>query len=153
MDQSNYPKLCYIEGRTAWFTTAPLVGEGKQWGDDWNDAPYEHNAGPPYEWRSERGTPEYTLMWGMFTGPLLEPADYHGGINSPWSIEMINEMRTPWLKTETYVPSDPNVRIYAGVTPVEFAAKVYDAGGSVWIPLKPPITRADSWLQEYERGV
>ena len=20
-----------------------------QWGDDWDDRPYEHNAGPPYE--------------------------------------------------------------------------------------------------------
>ena len=40
-------KLCYIDphDRSAWFTSCEL---DKQWGDDWNDAPYEHNAGEPY---------------------------------------------------------------------------------------------------------
>ena len=35
-------KLCYIENDNAYFTTNDLM---KQWGDDWNDALYEHNAG------------------------------------------------------------------------------------------------------------
>lgn len=39
------PRLCYVEGDWAYFTTQPL---DKQWGDDWDDAPYEHNAGEPY---------------------------------------------------------------------------------------------------------
>ena len=39
-------KLCYIEKNFAYFTTQDLE---KQWGDDWDDAPYEHNAGTPYE--------------------------------------------------------------------------------------------------------
>jgi len=34
----------------AYFTSQPIVD---QWGDDWGDAPYEHNAGPPYAWRPE----------------------------------------------------------------------------------------------------
>lgn len=38
-------KLCYINGSTAYFTTLSL---DDQWGDDWDDAPYEHNAGTPY---------------------------------------------------------------------------------------------------------
>ena len=38
-------KLCYVEGNIAYFTTQDL---DKQWGDDWDDAPYEHNAGLPY---------------------------------------------------------------------------------------------------------
>jgi hypothetical protein len=37
--------LCYLDENWAYFTTQDL---DKQWGDDWNDAPYEHNAGPPY---------------------------------------------------------------------------------------------------------
>ena len=43
----NEPVLCYIDqmGR-AYFTTQAL---SKQWGDDWNDAPYEHNAETPYD--------------------------------------------------------------------------------------------------------
>lgn len=34
-------KLCYVDDGFAYFTTKPLT---EQWGDDWNDAPYEHNA-------------------------------------------------------------------------------------------------------------
>lgn len=39
--------LCYVKGDAAYFTTRRL---GEQWGDDWSDAPYEHNSGEPYEW-------------------------------------------------------------------------------------------------------
>jgi hypothetical protein len=38
--------LCYATATWAFFTTRSLK---EQWGDDWNDAPYEHNAGDPYE--------------------------------------------------------------------------------------------------------
>lgn len=44
--QPSLAVLCYVDGPWAYFTTQPLA---KQWGDDWNDAPYEHNAGEPYE--------------------------------------------------------------------------------------------------------
>jgi hypothetical protein len=37
--------LCYVKESSAWFTTRPL---GEQRGDDWEDAPYEHNASEPY---------------------------------------------------------------------------------------------------------
>jgi hypothetical protein len=43
-------RLCYIAEPWAYFTTRPVE---EQWGDDWDDAPYEHNAGRPYEWRVE----------------------------------------------------------------------------------------------------
>ena len=44
--------LCYVYGPWAYFTSRPL---SEQWGDDWNDAPYEHNAGEPYGpcWHNE----------------------------------------------------------------------------------------------------
>ena len=38
-------RLCYVSGCFAYFTSKDLT---EQWGDDWNDAPYEHNAGEPY---------------------------------------------------------------------------------------------------------
>lgn len=38
-------RLCYVSGPFAYFTSKEL---SEQWGDDWNDAPYEHNAGEPY---------------------------------------------------------------------------------------------------------
>ena len=48
------PILCYVDEPWAYFTTQDL---DKQWGDDWNDAPYEHNAGTPYEpcWHNDPG--------------------------------------------------------------------------------------------------
>lgn len=54
------PILCYVDRPWAYFTTQSL---SEQWGDDWNDAPYEYNAGPPYSpcWHNEpehRNNPE-----------------------------------------------------------------------------------------------
>lgn len=43
-------KLCYVDGQKAWFTD----NFEKQWGDDWNDKPYECNAEEPYDhWYEE----------------------------------------------------------------------------------------------------
>lgn len=67
-------RLCYVEGDNAYFTTAPITGEGRQWGDDWNDAPYEHNAGSPYEWREGlRGQPKYELAHIKWEGFWDDP--------------------------------------------------------------------------------
>ena len=45
-------KLCYVKDNFAYFTTQKL---SDQTGDDWNDAPYEYNAGIPYSpcWHNE----------------------------------------------------------------------------------------------------
>lgn len=77
-------KLCYIEhnANRAWFTSADLKD---QWGDDWNDAPYAHNAGTPYapsihyfssgemklskkDWNEDK-TPKYQLLVLNFSKP------------------------------------------------------------------------------------
>lgn len=146
-------KLCFIEGRIAYFTTAPLVGPGRQWGDDHDDAPYEHNAGTPYTWSERSGVPQYEIMVGMFTGPLLDPAGYCNDTNSSWSVEDINQGNVPWLKSDPLdneLFGSPSVNIYAGVSPIEFAELVYVVGGCLWVPLKPPVTQPTAgWLREY----
>ena len=38
-------RLCYLENNIMYFTSDIK----NQWGDDWDDRPYEHNAGKPYE--------------------------------------------------------------------------------------------------------
>ena len=38
-------KLCYLENNIMYFTS----DIENQWGDDWDDRPYEHNAGKPYQ--------------------------------------------------------------------------------------------------------
>lgn len=52
-------KLCYVHHNILYFTDS----FEKQWGDDWDDAPYEHNAGEPYEWEDD-WTPEQNRKHG-----------------------------------------------------------------------------------------
>jgi len=119
-------KLCYIEGNLAWFTTAEL---DKQWGDDWNDAPYEHNAGSPYEWREGSDEPEYKLMRVVFYTQMETPADI-SGCNSPYSVQAINAGAVAWL-VERY--GKKCATISAGCTPEKFMATVKEAGGDVFM--------------------
>lgn len=124
---SNY-KLCYVEGDWAWFTTARLE---QQWGDDWNDAPYEHNAGIPYEWAEHREMPRYSLKRLAFYGDLQAPCDLAPGGNSNYSVEMINAGLSPWLQTDSYHDGD-HVSINAGCSINDFKIAVLAAGGEVY---------------------
>ena len=55
------------------------IGEnGKQWGDDWNDAPYEHNAGTVYSEYVER-TVDVAIPFDYF---VSEPGQ--DSLNSEW---------------------------------------------------------------------
>jgi hypothetical protein len=138
-------RLCYIDPRRpncAWFTTAPITGPQRQWGDDWNDAPYEHNSEPPYEWAAYMRTPEYHLERLYFEVDGEQPCDR--SFNSPWSVEQINVGRVPWLilsdvKREaaldhdghTIIEDDPSV-IMGGETIDGFKRKVKAAGGLIF---------------------
>ena len=114
-------RLCYVEGCTAFFTTQPVT---EQWGDDWNDAPYEHNAGTPYEWQEYRQQPQYKLKQIEFDGPFIQPCDGH--TNSPWCVQDINRGIVAWLWSE-----DKRVVIPAGTTFEDFVQLVGIAGGRV----------------------
>lgn len=85
-------KLCYVDpdSRIMYFTDTPI---DKVWGDDWNDAPWEHNAGDPYH------------QFGPFkrliiAGELDLPGE--GLLNSSYSVEQINMGIVPWLKSESW---------------------------------------------------
>jgi hypothetical protein len=109
--------LCYVErnerydqrteddelisyGFLLWFTNVPL---SKQWGDDWNDAPYNYNAGDPYDItlrKDKEGKWQRTEHQILCLKVSLEeyptiPADY--GCNSPFSVEMINQGACAWM--------------------------------------------------------
>jgi len=116
------PVLCFVEGDTAYFTTQPL---NKQWGDDWNDAPYEHNAGTPYEDHSEERWNIYTLK---FDWDAEQPKGEH--YNSPYSVEDINGGKVPWLKPSKWIKDGKN--IYAGATMRDFAISIMSTGGNVY---------------------
>jgi len=121
-------KLCYVEGQWAYFTTQEL---SEQWGDDWNDAPYEHNAGQPYDWQpNDKKKEPWKIMKLAWDGPFETPSSEVA--NSSYSVEMINAMATPWLTRSRYRPELPMVRIMAGSTPEEFKDQVSLAGGHVY---------------------
>lgn len=127
-------KLCYIDGNKAWFTD----NFEEQWGDDWNDKPYEYNAGEPYEHWSEliednkekikRKWKEHpielkTLYFETNDWSERQPCD--GYSNSPYSVEDINKGAIAWLHTDKY-------NIQAGTTMEEFIKIIKDNGGYIY---------------------
>ena len=120
-------KLCYVKGAWAYFTTQSL---NTQWGDDWEDAPYEHNAGTPYEYHPEHDKNEksWEIVKVAFYADLDTPdANFS---NSSYSVERINEGVVAWLASSSY--SNGNVIIMAGTTLRDFIEKVKTAGGEVY---------------------
>lgn len=79
----------------AYFTPSEYFDD--QWGDDWNDAPYEHNAGCPYD---DIDGKEYEIIRVPFQKPtklwVKFPDDYGCG-NSPFSVEDINSGAVAWM--------------------------------------------------------
>jgi hypothetical protein len=137
-------RLCYIDNDNAYFTTKEL---SLQWGDDWDDAPYEHNAGTPYEpavhyyidgttkkyekdW-NEDGTPKWEIYKLKFESNwnLQRPCAQYS--NSPFSVQDINTGIVPWL-AGTDVNRHP-IAIYAGVSIDEFKSMVKKAGGKIYV--------------------
>lgn len=115
--------LCYVKGKRAYFTSRPL---SKQNGDDWNDIPYEHNAGEPYQ--NEEGSVGFVY----FEAELQQPCDGH--INSPYSVDMINAGVCAWLFPSIWAEHDVCIR--AGTTFEDFVAAIHSIDGTVYVPLK-----------------
>jgi len=126
------PRLCYVAHGVMWFTTDMST----QWGDDWNDAPYEHNAGRPYSWSRRNFSTEeeeddfrnrkehpYMLFAFSYTGPFDEISNSH--VNSPLSVQSINELGLPWLV------SIENESIKAGSRLSKVRKKIKKAGGTM----------------------
>ena len=93
----------------------------RQWGDDWNDAPYDCNAGWPYDDTHEGKFPnsvrhehEILVLNTSYEGkncPTL-PEEY--GYNSPFCVESINQGACAWMFFE-----DKCKPIYAGDSPLD----------------------------------
>ena len=117
-------KLCYVRGSWAYFTTQDL---NEQWGDDWSDAPYEHNAGEPYDSR-DGDSKKWEITCVAFKANLDAPSDTF--LNSPFSVEDINSGAIAWLRSPRY--EEKKISIQAGVSIQEFKALIEQAGGEVY---------------------
>ncbi len=95
-------RLCYFRDNVLYFTD----NFEHQWGDDWNDEPYDCNAGDPYEWNDEEdedwnenhGHLRYIGIksdgWLKVTGCLGDP------YNVRYSVEEINKGVVAWLYSD-----------------------------------------------------
>lgn len=64
------------------------------WGDDWDDAPYEHNAGTVYREYVDRVV-DVAFRWNV---GVYEPAgDWRYGGNSPFSKEDFQKRKGPMI--------------------------------------------------------
>ena len=124
-------KLCYVDENILYFTD----NFANQWGDDWDDAPYEHNASEPYE---RKYYTEYDDEWCVKNGKgnirkiafyrydgyyIKQPKD--GFCNSPYSVQAINKKAVPWLYNEEAGA------LFAGATMAE-AKRWLKKAGVLW---------------------
>ena len=119
------PVLCYVEGMWAYFTTQPLE---QQWGDDWNDSPYECNAGTPYRFHSldrSYGVAPWKIKIVGFLGDLITPSQ-----DMSISVENINQGNVAWLRPGASAPYTAKP-IPAGTRLSEFRRLVDLANGTV----------------------
>jgi hypothetical protein len=124
MAEPDEPVLCFVHGNAAYFTTRDL---SQQWGDDWDDAPYEHNAGRPYTPHAH-DLDTWTITEVHWDGPFVLPDE--GYMNSPFSVRDINKCVVPWLDEPKW--QRHGIRIYAGTPVSDFIRLMKSVGGRIW---------------------
>jgi hypothetical protein len=114
------PKLCYVKNCWAYFTTLSLEN---QTGDNWDDAPYEHQSGEPYPGNA------WEIIKVAWDGEFDTPRTHHS--NSPWSVDDINAGKIAWMATPNW--TGRRIVISAGTTLEEFKKKIKEGGGHVYL--------------------
>ena len=87
-------RLCYVKNNIMYFTD----NFENQTGDDWDDAPYEHNAEPPYEiidWLPDNTHRGNIRMIAFTDVDAEQPCDHY--VNCPYCVNDINNGAMPWL--------------------------------------------------------
>ncbi|MBO5630967.1 MAG: hypothetical protein J5965_18010 [Aeriscardovia sp.] len=92
-------RLCYVDENIMHFTD----NFEHQWGDDWNDKPYEHNAGEPYGLKPNEPVRDgygHIRLIAFISSDwyIRRPCDGH--LNSPYSVEDINHGAVAWLYSD-----------------------------------------------------
>ena len=134
-------ELCYVDGNKVYFTS----DWEHQWGDDWDDSPYEYNAGNPYDSWTEiiedksgviethsRTVREHkielkTLYYEFPCECVKLPCDNY--TNSPYSVADINKGVVAWIVGEKFV-------IHAKTTFEDFIKIMEENNGIIYLPKK-----------------
>lgn len=131
-------KLCYVDGNHAYFTS----NWKKQWGDDWNDRPYEHNAEPPYhDYFNENGVEiPISIKDCFFDVPTQVSTPCDGYDNSPYSVEDINNNVVPWLRLGY---GNDRTYVFAKTSYSKFVKIIEEFGGTIYEPKRKRSTMED----------
>ena len=125
-DEEAPPKLCYIKGSFAYFTTQKLED---QYGDDWTRTSYDMNAGEPYT-PNEKDGEFWSITKVAFICPNAEtPVDIC--YNCSHSVRDINKHITPWLVADRW-SGDSDI-LFAGVDVMVFKRFIEKHGGEVYL--------------------
>lgn len=96
-------RLCYVDSNVLYFTD----NFEHCWGDDWNDAPYDCNAGEPYtycdDWSPEENLEHHHthiryIAFKSNGSYIKQPCDIE--YNSSYSVEDINKGAIAWLYSQ-----------------------------------------------------
>lgn len=124
-ESEDYPNPEYVPGKQEYYAYFTPISLDKQWGDDWNDSPYEYNAEIPYDdYREGDERVEVEIVRVPFYIPydggwhIRFPKDW-GGCNSPFSVEDINGGAVAWI-----FDKERKIVVPAGCTPEEFVEKI-----------------------------
>jgi hypothetical protein len=123
-------KLCYVETDDtlprAWFCDKDPT---EVTGDDWDDAPYEHNASEPYFCHNPIRLVFDPAPNFLTPGQMVESTTR----NSVYSVDQINRGDTPWLEHHPDIRNWDNLDpIYAGTTLEDF---INHPGVQVYVPI------------------
>ena len=109
-------------------------------GDDWNDIPYEYNAGEPYDCWREEIPHKYPVIKKQYKEHKIEHKivffdldgygygfrlPYDDFDNSPFSVEDINNKAIAWIRGNDF-------NILAGTTYKEFCEIIESHGGKIY---------------------
>lgn len=132
-DCQDYPNPEYIEGKQEYYAYFTPISLDKQWGDDWDDTPYEYNAEIPYDdyYDENDERVEIEIVKVPFYIPydsgwnIRFPKDW-GGDSSFFCVRDINAGAVAWIfyagdKCKTFKGS---AAIHAGCNPEEFLEKI-----------------------------
>ena len=117
-------KLCYVQHGILYFTD----NFEKQWGDDWDDAPYQHNAEEPYEYADD--WPEYMnehrghIRYIGYVPISCDLQEAYYWNPQDISVEEINKGTVPWLTNGW----NEKQGLYAGATMEETTEWLKRAG-------------------------
>lgn len=125
-------ELCYIDGNKAYFTS----NWEKQSGDDWNDRPYECNAGDPYEY--DYSAPEQGIENGRGIYPKIELKEIYFELpywvkqpcdSGSFSVDEINRGDIAWLRGDDF-------NIHAKTSYEDFIKIIKEHKGKIFLPIE-----------------